>query len=266
MRSDRTAPTAGKLSKVVSLFLAPLEKVVDHPNFGTGWIWQGEIIQKDGTKFLLAIEARFKLASRHGQIYDYAVSRLYANRKKAKQENLKLDDENTVSFNIVEFLKESNKDTSWNSKRNAMKTLSELRGFTVGIATNSAESSYPLVSEIITDSSTGKCTVAFNPRFDKLFEATGTRYVNIKKALELKGKTPEFLKFLQANGRTISKDGVARYVKTFTFAQAMQFLHCSPSSIKSGISQIERELRKVEFAVGVKYTQKARYLWEIVKE
>ncbi len=249
----RTAPAPHKIARYASLFLAPLEKK-DNPELGLGWFWQGDISANDGKQFGLTIEAKFKLTARHGQMFDYVLSRSTASKSK------------TVSFNIEEFLKESDKDISWNSKKNAMKTLTELTGFALSLKSGGGFSSWrAIVIAVDADKKTGKCSITFGEDLDKMFNVAGVRYVSLEDGLKLKGKTPEFLKFLQLNGRGIHK-GKVHYRKEFTFAEAKQYLHIPDEKGVANIAnEIKREVKKVEHVVGVKY-KKDGYLWRQIYE
>lgn len=248
-KKQRTSIVPHKATRYASLFEATMEKI-DDKSEGLGWRFKGQVIQPNGNDFILYIEARYNLNGRHAQLFDYAQSRANANKTKK------------VSFHIKEYLKEAEKGTSWNEQKRAMTILLQLRGFMVGIESEKQKAFYNVVGGVKVETKTGICTIEFSDDMDELFDRAGKRHFNISKTLPLKGgKAYELGKFLQLNGRGIDKrSGEPSYVKSFTWAEAVQYLHLHPKTPKSGAVTINRLLKQLH-AVGYPEYTLSQYRW-----
>ncbi len=247
---NRTTPAPHRITRSVSIFEAPLQKV-DDDKLGLGWMWTGSV-QGVNTKFDMSVQARFKLTSKHGKMFDYALS--ISNASKEKH----------IKFNIDDFLTESGAGHSWNNKKNAIQTLKEIQGITIGISSGARFKYFTLVTGVVGDVKTGDVEILFNNDIDNLFDLAKTRYVDMSKTIQIGGKAPEFAKFLQANGRPLNK-GFINTVKEFNIINAVQFLHLHESSIESVIKIIEKNLRQLEKQGYPKYKRVGKILPDIYK-
>lgn len=250
MKKNRTTPTPHRITRSVSIFEAPMEKV-DDKKLGLGWMWTGRV-NGVNTGYDMSVQARFNLSSKHGKLFDYALSVSNASKKKH------------IRFNINDFLAEADMGHTWNNKKNAIETLKQLQTITIGLNSGSRFKYFTLITGVVGDIKTGDVEILFNNDIDELFEVSKKRFVDMSKTMCIGGKAPEFAKFLQTNGRPLN-NGFVNTVNEFNIIDAVQFLHLHNSSIKSAMTIIEKNLKQLEEQGYPKYKRMSHILPDIHK-
>ncbi len=231
---NRTSPTPQRITRAVSIFAAPYVKQ------GDDWLWSGSFGAEKGS-YDISITAKHNLtSSKHGILFDYALSCANANKENGK----------VAIFNISDFLKEAGRKTDWLARDNALRTLEELHGLTITLKKGTWKGIYSVIDVIKTDVNTGNVVFKFSDGIDELFTDAKKRYVDISKTITIKsGNASELAKFLQTRGRGTYK-GEVKPVKEFNILDVVKFLHLddvnADRSLNSILEIIRRLLRQLE--------------------
>ncbi len=252
MKKNRTAPTPQRITRAISVFAAPYIKKGDE------WVWSGSFAAEKGS-YGISITAKHKLTgSKHGILFDYALSCANANTENQK----------VAVFNITDFLTEANRKTDWHARDNALRTLEELHGLTIKLKKGTWKGIYSVIDVIKTDVNTGNVVFKFSDGIDELFTDAKKRYVDISRTITIKsGNAAELAKFLQTRGRGTYR-GTIKPVNEFCIMDVVKYLHLDDTkadrSLKSVLETIRRLLNQLEEQGYPKY-KRVKCLPEIYK-